>query len=205
MFNKPRSNYLTLDFKKVKVKDEQISQPQTHRINTSRTILRKLRVDGCQTDRDRNSYQEVTNYTQEKLIYKQEFEDERKRKLEQLRCEVEELKLDYEQKQKELIQSRKQVNNALKGLVNSHTKYKDYQIGDVKLYQQYYRCKTETPFHLKNTIYDAQKYQNYYGKLQKANLKLNHQVQFAMIQYRKQLEESQQRIPNFLKSIQQVL
>ncbi|CAD8065348.1 unnamed protein product [Paramecium sonneborni] len=205
MFNKPRSNYLTLDFKKVNIKDAQTSRPQTNRINTSRIYLRKLKADECFTDREKNTYQELTNYTHDKQIYKQEFENDRKRKLEQLRSQVEELKLDYEQKQKELIQSRKQVNNALKGLVNSHTKYKDYQIGDVKLYQQYYRCKTETPFHLKNTIYDAHKYQNYYGKLQKTNLKLNHQVQFAMIQYRKQLEEQQERIPNFLKSIQQVL
>lgn len=40
--------------------------------------------------------------------------------------EINKLEDDFENKKKELISSRKQVTTALKGLINSNARFKDY-------------------------------------------------------------------------------
>ncbi|CAK94794.1 unnamed protein product (macronuclear) [Paramecium tetraurelia] len=205
MFNRKNSNLLFLPMPKpIKDSTPDYTEIRTARNQSLEKQLRKIKqkIPPIQTDRHYSSTQDLLEKVQEQVLYKTSILS---RKSSNATILPQPKKIEQNQQQQQQLQDRRnEIDFVLKKLLNAQAIINDepQQMIEPRIYNPYFRSPSVLPSHLKDTYFDPDKYQNFYDKLSKNNLKVNHQVRAAILNYRKQISSKQQRVPNFLKLVQ---
>ncbi|CAD8139018.1 unnamed protein product [Paramecium pentaurelia] len=205
MFNRKNSNLLFLTMPRpIKDSTPDYTEIRTARNQSIEKQLRKIKqkIPPIQTDRYYSSTQDLLEKVQEQVLYKTSILSRNSSNATLL---PQPKKTEQKQQQQQQLHDRRnEIDFVLKKLLNAQAIINDepQQMIEPRIYNPYFRSPSVLPPHLKDTYFDPDKYQNFYDKLSKNNLKVNHQVRAAIINYRKQISSKQQRVPNFLKLVQ---
>ncbi|CAD8143174.1 unnamed protein product [Paramecium octaurelia] len=205
MFNRKNSNLLFLPMPKpIKDKTPDFMEIRTARNQSIEKQLRQIKqkIPPIQTDRHYSSTQDLLTKVKEQVLYKTSLLSRNSSNATLI--SQPKMAEQKHQQQQQMQERRNEVDFVLKKLLNAQTIVNDepQQMTEPRIYNPYFRSPSVLPCHLKDTYFDPDKYQNFYDKLNKNNLKVNHQVRTAILNYRKQMLSKQQRIPNFLKLVQ---